>query len=380
MLPSVVVMHSDEKGPQKKRGAVGLVSSLFAYSKLGCFCAIAYLIVSTGLAGWFLAGYIKLSQIRSQYEILEKNTEYYAQQNEIHKQLNQDLKRQVDVLREQRILQTAENIRYKQENRYLNSTVRAYKGANLDLNDHILGLQETNLNYKMSNEALNITRYFLSDKVQALGKTVISINNTKENLLVISADLRQSILVLNKTTAALSFEVEKLENVVQFIEDHATANQESFDLLIATLGQMIGENRKILKEIRRQTLKQDMSKAVKDGLDDLLTYFQFKSGGRLDSEANGLYSKCLKKIENDVLREICGNVTDFEEYLLAEGVESGSTANRISFKKLWKISNSYADLVQAHYFSERDGGVTSSEWEDANYKCSDLDPVAQFDL
>jgi len=370
-------MHPDEKRPQQKRSAAGLISFLFAYSKLGCFCAIAYLIVSTGLAGWFLAGYIKLSQIRSQYDILEKNTEYYAQQNEIHKQLNQDLKRQVDVLREQRILQTAENLRYKQENRYLNSTVHAYKGANLDLNDHILGLQETNLNYKMSNEALNITRYFLSVKVQDLGKTVVSINNTSENLLVISEDLRQSILVLNTTTAALSFEVEKLENVVQFIENHATENQENFDLLIASLGQMIGENRKILKEIRRQTLKQDMSKAVKDGLDELLIYFQFKPDGRLDSEANGLYTNCLKKIENDVLREICGNVTGFEEYLFAEVGESGSTANRISFKNLWKVSNSYADLVQTHYFSERAGGVTSSEWEDANYKCSDLDPVAR---
>eukprot|EP00588_Corethron_pennatum_P013084 CAMPEP_0194276166 /NCGR_PEP_ID=MMETSP0169-20130528/8828_1 /TAXON_ID=218684 /ORGANISM="Corethron pennatum, Strain L29A3" /LENGTH=393 /DNA_ID=CAMNT_0039019815 /DNA_START=108 /DNA_END=1289 /DNA_ORIENTATION=+ len=366
--------------PSRPRG----ILSTFFICKYCLHFVIVYILVATGSAAVFLRGFLQLSHVELEKASLEQENTRFGVLLKDGDAINSDLEEKIGELREQNADYARQNTKFAALNVQLNATATELDELVQDLRAQALDLESSNTAFAGLNANLNRTAADLREVVKDLGGELSGLNSTAVGLKLATEVLETQLEEFERTATTLGEEVEKLTTVVGFLEENAEINQKNFTKLVNTLANMIVENQAILDEISRQRLKGDYAANVRNGLVELRTYADVLSNFNTSARTGDLFDDMLKEIQADVLDEICGDVADFDAYVVASSLEGGSNRGGMTFNDILDSTFFYVDMLQKYYFpQDADSGaegVTAAQWKTADYKCINLNPQVTFFL
>eukprot|EP00588_Corethron_pennatum_P020798 CAMPEP_0194319740 /NCGR_PEP_ID=MMETSP0171-20130528/16167_1 /TAXON_ID=218684 /ORGANISM="Corethron pennatum, Strain L29A3" /LENGTH=412 /DNA_ID=CAMNT_0039077071 /DNA_START=32 /DNA_END=1270 /DNA_ORIENTATION=- len=360
--------------PPRPRG----ILSTFFICRYCLHFVFVYVLVATGSAAVFLRGFLQLSHVQLEKASLEQENTHFGVLLKEGDEINSDLEEKIGELREQNADYARQNSRFAALNVQLNATSTELNELVQNLQAQAADLESSNAAFAALNANLNRTAADLRDVVKDLGGELSGLNSTAVGLKLVSEVLETRLEEFERTATTLGEEVEKLTTVVGFLEVNAENNQRNFTNLVDTLANTIVENQAILDEISRQRLKGDYAANVRNGLRDLRTYADVLSNFNTSARTGDLFDDLLKEVQTDVLDEICGDVADFDAYVVASSLEGGSNRGGLTFNDILDSTFFYVDMLQNYYFpQDADSGVegiTAAQWKKADYKCINLDP------
>jgi len=370
----IVLPVTHDRTIQRPRG---FLSTFFICRYCLHFVAV-YTLVATGCAAAFLRGFVELTHVRVEKASLEKENVIFSALLKEREKIQSDLAGKIEDLEQQNVEYEKQNAVFKILNEELNATAEELDGLVTGLSEQVTNLESSNTIFAGLNTDLNKTTADLQEAVLGLGGELSGLNATAADLKESTDKLQEQLNELNRTATILGEEVKKISTVIGFLEDNAESNQSNFTKLVETLADMIFENQAILNEIRWHRLRRDYATNVNQGLEELRIYFNVLSGFNLSALVGDLFDEVLEEVDTDVLGEICGDSVDFEFHMKISWGEPGT----LKFTHILESTFAYTDKLQKFYFPEDvvsgSEGITSTQWKDAGYKCTNLDPQVVF--
>mmetsp|Transcript_36540 Transcript_36540/g.85416 ORF Transcript_36540/g.85416 Transcript_36540/m.85416 type:complete len:371 (-) Transcript_36540:210-1322(-) len=358
--------------------------SICCASKLTIVGIIVYILLSGGVVAWFYDAYKQIkgdeTTFQEKIDLLQEQNAKFKKENDRYRNLNSRLRDQVQVIREENEIYAANNNEFERLNKELEATAIELEKSVVKLSGQVTVLKEQNVAYDKLNKELSNQTDTLSNLVMKLEEQVIALQNVAVDLRKENLELNTTVVNLSATRSGLEEEIESLRKAVSFLETYAIKNGQNLDTFIEKIESLITENEIILDEQRRQNLKGDMQYATMQGIEELRTYFDVKTNYDLYTQMVDLYEIGLEVAYSDVLKYICGNVDDFEAYILQPNQSglSRDTVHQITFKSFLTYMYFYQDDLLNYYFPVRNEGISKQKWKEANYRCSNLDPQVTF--
>jgi len=302
-----------------------------------------------------------------------------------------------------------------EENEALNQSIILFQAENEQLN-------ESNIFYQEQNEQLNESLIIANDLVIELNETAEDLDNELQNItqineelneslemaLGLSADLNEKISnltdvneALNATNQVLAAQVanltavneelngllDELRDIFQFLNETSGGFNDTLREIASELADQVLENRVILLKRTQQTYEQFR----------IPVKFECSYGNRFGNQlpwgidwalpiesSGGDYDVVIAFADEQVLSEVCANLTDFELFLSTDdevGYQpSGVMPPRdISSNQLLGGQMKYTAALMDYYFpNPGEDGLTLDDWIVANYTCDNLPPDQRF--
>jgi len=365
------------KKNQKTKNRLRFCNKLFIIGVISIF------LISTGIVGWFYDTFLTLKgTVQRKGDDLaflkEKNAEF-SRENIRHKNSNEKLGREVVKLDKLNQEYANQNAKYK-------NLVNDLSTVSESLYNTFLVFNETNNDLKIEGnefvrlvDRLKYNVVILQTLASILEKEGAFMNETEKDIKKFNSKLNGTLTDFNEYIYDLQSNATTLENVTSFIYKYAEKSQKSVELFVQNMTNVAYQNQNISDEVQRQLLKKTLTKISNVGLGDLKQYFNVMSDFDLNKNMLHSYPEGLQVVRTKVLSELCGNVTDFEAYILKESGHSEIKVNQTRYSDMLDHIYTYQNMLRNYYFLQKNnGGITREEWKEAGYKCFNLHPQVAF--
>ena len=390
----IVTDSAQEAKPKSKSATSRFLGPIFGLSKPAVGAVLVYSVFATGAWAYLLPNYLALTEqvkeLETQVDRLETAVSDLSAEVDRYEEENEKLEENLEEFAEQNEQLQLSNALYAKLTKSLNNAVH-------ELEEQNEILTESNEEYERLNDELNETAIALESEVNGLENAMDDIGNAaleaarlnddlfdeNEILQGLNGSLTEQVDTINGVILEMNGEIDRLEETVDdlesilgFLEDAADEVDESVDEIAAFLADQIEKNENLLLENLQNTYQQTANGWV--------CSFQsfFANDAFIENPDTPIgaadYPEVLLYIERNVLGPLCLDVVDFESFLAADNGLPTPTID-ITVNQLISSVSEYTTSALNYYFpDEGEEGLTSEDWEEARYDCTNLPAELKF--